>query len=103
MSGNPFWLYETFNRFEAVAWFIIAIVIPIKIPRRDKRQAIAVFTASAAFLAFGITDILEAPMHANIPIWLWVSKIACATFLLICRYTYIGWNKFKLTDRYMIL
>jgi hypothetical protein len=102
MNENAFWLYETFNRFEAIAWFVIAIVLPFRVRRTSKRQSASVFTASIAFIAFGITDLLEAPTHADIPGWLWIYKIICASILLACRYTYIGWDRFRFTDRYLI-
>ena len=103
MDENTFWLYETFNRLEAVAWFVIALVLPFRIARRTPRQNLSVFTASAAFVAFGITDLLEAPTHGNLPAWLWAAKIVCAATLLSCRYHYLGWHTFRLSDRYLIV
>jgi hypothetical protein len=102
MTESTFWLYETFNYFEAAAWFVIALVLPFKVKGRTPIQRFSVFVASFTFVAFGITDLLEAPTHADLPIWLWIYKFLCATVLLSCRYTYLGWGSFRLNDRYLI-
>jgi hypothetical protein len=102
MTEDTFWLYEAFNHLEAAAWFIIAIVLPFRVARRSRKQNVIVFTASVTFIAFGFTDILEAPTHGDLPIWLWIYKFACAAILLACRYTYLGWCSFRLSDRYLL-
>jgi len=102
MSGS-YAVFEIFNWFEAFIWFGIAIYVPFSIRSSSKRQKACVAAASFGFVAFGITDLLEAPTHGNVPIYLWILKIGCVAFLLLCRFHFIGWKKFRFTDRYFIL
>ena len=95
-------VYEIFNRAEGLIWFLVAAALPFMIPSESAAQRTAVFIASAGFILFGISDFLEAPTHGNMPAWLWALKIGCATLLLACRFTYIGWKNFRITDRYFL-
>lgn len=102
MLADPYIAYFTFNLLEGFAWWVVAIVLPFRIPRRTARENVAVFAASAGFVLFGITDFLEAPLQGQLPWWLWTAKIACAASILGCRYHYLGWHRFRLTDRYFL-
>lgn len=55
--------------------------------------------ATAAFVAFGVTDLLEIGHGGVIPLWLWAFKIACGCGILAARYTWHGWNTFRWRDR----
>ena len=101
MSG-PYGAFEIFNRIEASFWFAVAILLRFIVRPSDRKQRFSLIAASCGFILFGFTDILEAPTHGNAPAWLWFLKIGCATFLLACRFTYIGWKNFRLTDRYLL-
>ena len=63
------------------------------------QQRGAVALGSAAFLAFGGTDLLEIGCAGRLPSWLWGLKIACGCAILVARYTYRGWRTFRWTDR----
>ena len=95
--------YEAFNYVECAAWLIIAGVLPFwfRAAPRDKRRAIA--HASVTFVVFAVSDFLEAPTHGRLPAWLWAWKLLCATYLLKCRYDYIGKENFRWRDRTNIL
>jgi hypothetical protein len=62
-----------------------------------------VIAASLGFVIFGISDIIEAQTLREPPAWLWPLKITCAAFLLSCRFSYIGWRNFRITDRYFLV
>jgi hypothetical protein len=99
---DPFFLYVIFNRLEGVAWVAVAIGLPFYIRPATTRQKLSVLAASFGFILFGITDFLEAPLRGQLPAWLWIFKISCATLILSCRFSYIGWSRFRLTDRYFL-
>jgi hypothetical protein len=100
--SDLFALYEIFNRIECLAWWGVAVALPFVVKTNSVRQKCAVFGASLGFILFGISDYFEAPMHGHLPLWLWIWKILCASLLLACRYHYVGWRNFRLTDRYFI-
>ncbi len=102
MPDDAFWVYVVFNRFEGTAWMVIAVVLPFVVKRETRRQNLSVFAASVGFVLFGVTDFLEAPLQGRLPAWLWVAKILCAAFILSCRYSYVGWDKFRLKNRYLV-
>lgn len=99
---DPQIIYEIFNRIEGIAWWIIAVVLPFVVKYPTRRQHWAVFAASLGFILFGISDFLEAPVHGQLPWWLWALKVFCAAWLLACRFFYVGWHRFRLTDRYVL-
>lgn len=101
MNGS-YGTFETFNRIEACFWFAIAISLHLIARPPDWKRRLCLIAASCGFILFGFTDILEAPTHGDVPGWLWFLKIGCAAFLLACRFTYIGWKNFSLTDRYFL-
>lgn len=91
--------YDTFNAVEAALWLIVATVIAVRTPGSTGQQRTAVWMAVLAFVAFGLTDLLEIGCAGSIPCWLWVSKIACGTAILSARYTWSGWTTFRWYDR----
>lgn len=101
MSG-PYATYEVFNRIEGFVWLGLAAFLPFRVKSKNPRQRISVLAASFGFIAFASTDFLEARTNGHLPAWLWIAKIACAAFLLSCRFTYVGWENFRFSDRYLI-
>jgi hypothetical protein len=100
---DPMLIYETFNKLEGVLWFAIALALPFSIRPRTLRQILSIAAAALGFILFGISDFLEAPLQGQLPAWLWIYKIACAAFILSCRFSYIGWQNFHLSDRYVLV
>jgi len=101
MSG-PHAVFEIFNKLEAFIWFGVAALIPFLIKSGSRKQTLSKIGASFGFVLFGITDLLEASTHGQVPVWLWILKIASAAFLLACRSSYLGWRNFRLTDRWVV-
>ena len=99
---DPFLIYVLFNRLEGAAWMAVAIGLPFVVRPRTRRQKWSTGAASFGFVLFGITDFLEVPLQGQLPAWLWVFKIGCAAFILSCRFSHLGWNRFRLTDRYFL-
>ncbi len=91
--------YQSFNAVEALLWVVVAGVIALRVRCENNQQCIAVALSCIAFLAFGISDLLEIAHQAAIPWWLWAMKIACGTAILSARYTWVGWTKFRWKDR----
>lgn len=90
--------YNAFNTVEAGLWAIVAVVIPNRAACGNRQQRAALALASAAFLAFGATDLLEIGRDGYLPIWLWGCKIACGVAILTARYMWLGWTKFRWRD-----
>jgi hypothetical protein len=95
--------YEAFNYFEGAAWVAIAIVLPFRFRSCPPEKRSIVLRASLTFIAFGVSDVLEAPTHAQVPPWLWAWKLLCAGYLVKCRYDYIGRERFHWLDRTNVL
>lgn len=91
--------YQAFNAVEAGLWMFLAVVISLCVRRENAQQSFAVVLGSAAFLVFGVSDLLEMSFQAAIPWWLWTLKIACGAAILSARYTWLGWSKFRWNDR----
>jgi hypothetical protein len=98
-AGPTLSTYEAFNYLECVAWLVIAAALPWKFRACPASQRAAVTRASLAFVVFAISDFLEAPTHGLLPPWLWAWKILCVTYLLKCRYDFIGKENFRWWDR----
>ncbi|MDB5336816.1 MAG: hypothetical protein JWN70_2435 [Planctomycetaceae bacterium] len=94
--------YNTFNAIEAGLWGVVAIVIPLRVTCVTWQERCGALLGSCAFVAFGITDILEIGKEGFIPLWLWGFKIACGCSILAARYTWLGWNKFRWRDRELL-
>lgn len=91
-----------FNRAEAIVWFLVALCLPFVIKSESRKKRLSVFAASFGFVLFGITDLMEARIEGRIPAWLWAFKIACGALLLTCRFFAIGWEHFRLSERWLL-
>lgn len=91
--------YNSFNAIEAALWAVVACLIPLRVACASWQQRWGTVLGSAAFVAFGITDLLEIGREGFIPLWLWGFKIACGLAILAARYTWLGWNRFRWRDR----
>ncbi len=91
--------YQSFNTIEALLWLIVACVILLRTRCENRHQRAAVVMAFIAFLAFGVSDVLEVQHETAIPWWLSCMKIACGAAILASRYTWLGWTKFRWSDR----
>ena len=91
--------YELFNYAEGIVWIIVAVVLPFRFPAESDSQRLGLLISVVGFVAFGVSDFLEAPRQAEIPLWLWGLKVGCGLLLLSGRYTYIGWRNFSTKDR----
>jgi len=95
-------IYKNFNYVESVIWLVVAVTLPFLFSRITSSQKLGICVASLGFIAFGISDFIEASVKNEIPIWLLAYKIFCGAMMLSGRYTYIGWNKFSVKDRYFL-
>lgn len=80
-----------FNIAEALVWIVIALVIAARasFARADRRRI--GFIASAAFLAFAGTDLIEANTGAWYrPLWLLVYNVVCVAFIVGCYVKYLS-------------
>lgn len=97
-----FTIYELFNQIEGLLWIAIALALPFVIRASERRQRVWLFLASAAFVAFGISDFFEATTRRGMPGWLWAYEISLGGFLLVCRFGYLGWARFRWADRFVL-
>lgn len=95
--------YEIFNYLEGGIWLVVAVVLPFRYSSDSKSRKMGLLIAAVGFVAFGISDFLEATRQAEIPLWLWGMKVFCGMMLLIGRYTYLGWKSFAVSDRFFRL
>jgi hypothetical protein len=91
--------YQAFNLAEAVLWWCAAMVIVCRVPCASLQQRGAVVLGGISFIAFGVTDVLEATHEHWIPLWLWGFKVLCGVGIFSARYTWRGWNRFRWSDR----
>jgi|GEM_PF-2068042 len=91
--------YQIFNLAEAALWWCAAAVIACRVPCTSLQQRVAVVLGGISFIAFGITDVLEATHERWIPLWLWGFKVLCGVGIFSARYTWLGWNRFHWRDR----
>ena len=94
--------YEIFNLTEAGLWMLVAAVIVIRAPRSSRHQQWGVMLGAISFVAFGVTDILEAGNQGSIPLWLWGFKLLCGVGILAARYTWRGWSTLRWHDREIV-
>lgn len=95
--------YFIFNLLEACVWWAVALLLPRFVSLHETRQRSAVQLARVGFLIFGVTDVVEAPACGRLPWWLWAMKIATGAYLLGCRVAYVGLDRIRLTDRFLVL
>ncbi len=91
--------YSLFNNIEGLLWLFVAGFVFVKTPYSTRQQQLSINLATLGFLAFGLTDFLEANYEAHVPLWLYALKISCGTAIFISRYTWKSWNRFRFTDR----
>ena len=80
-----------FNTAEALVWIVIALVIAARasFPRPSPRRI--GFIASAAFVAFAGTDLIEAKTGAWYrPLWLLAYNAVCVAFIVGCYVKYLS-------------
>lgn len=92
-------LYNSFNAVEAGLWFVVAVVIAVRVSAQSRQQHFAIVLASGSFIAVGISDLFEIGRNGHLPLWVWGWKICCGTAILVSRYTWLGWNRFHWRDR----
>lgn len=91
--------YGAFNVVEAVLWLFVAVVIPFRAKAAGSRQRLAITMGSVAFVAFGVSDLLEVGREGAIPLWLRAYKVACGVAIYAARFTWRGWSFFRIRDR----
>ena len=87
--------YEIFNYLEGGIWIVVAVALPFRFSFDSKPRKIGLLISAVGFVAFGVSDFLEATRQAAIPLWLWGLKVVSGIMILCGRYTYIGWRKFS--------
>ena len=95
-------MYSGFNFVEGVLWIAFAIGIPIVIDTSTPSRKRSVALASIGFVFFAASDFSEAWIGGEIPVWLWILKITSGLMILSSRFFYVGWQRFKLNDRYFL-
>lgn len=100
--SDPYAAIGIFNRVEALVWFGTAFALPFIVRSGSRKQRLSVIAAGFGFVLFGFTDLLEAEIVGDMPAWLWACKIACAAFLIACRFNFVGWQNFRFTDRWFL-
>jgi len=70
----------------------VAVFLVCRVTPATRGQRVALWGAAVTFVVFGISDWLEAGLQGRVPLWLYAMKIACGTALLICRFTWLGWQ-----------
>jgi len=89
-------LVETFNLYEAILWFVIAVVL-FATAIFDKSKSLYktnLYVSAALFFAFGISDLIEIQTGAWWhPIGLLVLKGACIVGLVFCFIKYLQIQK----------
>ncbi len=91
--------YRLFNQIEGTLWWLVAAVLIRRLGCGTVRQRMAVLFGSIGFVAFGITDWIEAGQRHGLPLWLWAMKIACGLTIFLARFTWRGWDRFRWNDR----
>ena len=95
--------YELFNYLEGGIWIVVAVALPFRFSFDSKPRKIGLLISAVGFVVFGVSDFLEATRQAAIPLWLWGLKVVSGIMILCGRYTYIGWRKFSVADRFFRL
>jgi hypothetical protein len=84
-------LYAFFNIAEGFVWIGIACYLVIHRKRFKPEKRFWVLLAAPAFIAFAISDFLEAPLYAtHIPAWLWAIKLVSGFLIFLSRVVYLG-------------
>lgn len=86
---------EQFNTIEAGLWFSISIALLLIwiFNRSNKSYGLITVVSSIAFIAFGVSDLIEAKTGAWWkPFWLLGLKACCIAVLIAC---YLRYRKLK--------
>ena len=82
------------NQVEAVIWFIVAVVLFVRSFSAPAQYKLITYLASLAFLAFGISDIIETYTGGWWkPWWLLVLKGTCIVIFIVCLLRYYKLKK----------
>jgi hypothetical protein len=82
-----------FNYCEAVLWFVLGGVVVIAARKQSAAVRRNAWIAFAAFLAFGVSDLIEVRTGAWwTPWWLFVLKAACVLVLAGCLFRHLKLN-----------
>lgn len=95
-------IYTAFNYAEGLIWLAFAVCLPLLFRKTATNQKWGIVIACLGFVLFGISDLIEASIRSDIPVSLLSFKIACGTMILSGRFTYVGWKRFNLRDRYFL-
>jgi hypothetical protein len=95
-------IYSGFNLVEGLVWIAFAIGIPFRVDTNTPTKRRAVALASTGFVFFAASDFSEAWIGGEIPVWLWLLKISSGLAILSSRFWYVGWRRFKFSDRYFL-
>ncbi len=99
---DPMLIYEIFNRLEGAVWFGLAIGLPFYLRPRSKRQRYSVAAASSGLFCSGFQIFWRLHFVDSCRFGCGFIKIACAALILSCRFFYVGWHRFRLSDRYVL-
>ncbi|MGJ8725732.1 MAG: hypothetical protein ACSHYB_14320 [Roseibacillus sp.] len=87
-------LYSFFNLAEGCLWIATAFYLIAFRERFKPEKRFWVLLAAPAFVTFAVSDFLEAPRYAaDLPTWLWVTKIIAGFIIFLCRVVYLGSNQ----------
>jgi hypothetical protein len=79
-----------FNYCEAVLWFVLGVVVMIAARRQSAVVRRNAWITCAAFLAFGVTDLIEVRTGAWwTPWWLFALKAVCVLVLAGCLFRHL--------------
>jgi hypothetical protein len=88
---------ELFNYCEAVLWFVLGVVVVIAARKQSAAVRRKASVAFVAFLAFGVSDLIEVRTGAWwTPWWLFVLKAACVLVLVGCLWRHMQSIRAKL-------
>ena len=91
--------YALFNYAEAITWAGAAAWMWFRLAPRFPERRRVLARAALGLLAFGCTDVAEAPTFGQLPWWVWLAKAICFVFLLKCRKDWLG-PAFSWKDRF---
>ena len=94
--------YTVFNLAEGLLWIVFAISLPVFIDTSTARRKRAIAICSVGFLLFASSDFAEVFLSGETPPWLWVLKIVSGLAIFCSRFYYLGWNKFRWGDKYVL-
>lgn len=89
-------LYAFFNIAEGFVWIGIAFYLITRRAQFNQEKIFWVLLAAPAFVAFAISDFIEAPLYATpFPKWLWALKLGSGFLVFLSRVVYLGPSKKK--------